>query len=566
MLHPAHRVVCALLTVAGATLAQTATPAPTPTVLIETVGPDGWRVRLGPTNLGSMLESERGRALWQPGTAMLFAGWQQLLGGDAAAFAASRQRWLDYAGSVRLAIWHQPERPNGNETWLAGLVFGGDGRTDLDALAGDLRRALDHNQPSAEWSERDLAGTTVSVGTAGDESVAGPIRDGDRVLLAYADTGDVAEAVQRIRAVAASLPEKTPPVAPALAVRVDVAAIVDAHFAAEGNRSERDGMQAAGFLSLADATLQIATAGPHVMIEVAQTFRSDDRGVFAALFPAASSIATTAKFAPTTAGAWKAGRFDARAFYETIEHVIATMQEQEPAKVRAEAKEELGIDPVDDLFAHLTDEVILITSPIEDYDELESTGWSLAFRLRDAAAFERGLLAAIEKAKPFLNRAETEQHGDVALYRYGSMFAHDLWLAVGHGVFAIGGGGSGKDMLVGMLDRAKAVAATPADDAAAAKLPAGFEHVQRHLPKGCTGVAFGDIASVAAMPGDLWLDVLDELLPRRVLAPLRGAPADDASDGASGEAFAALLREHHLDAARSASGYAARRWAWRLFW
>ncbi len=35
----------------------------------DTVGPDGWRIRFAPTNLGSLLESEQGRALWQPGNA-----------------------------------------------------------------------------------------------------------------------------------------------------------------------------------------------------------------------------------------------------------------------------------------------------------------------------------------------------------------------------------------------------------------------------------------------------------------------------------------------------------------
>ena len=66
--------------------AQTATATAPPHIVIETVGPDGWRARLGPTNVASMLASEEGRAIWQPTLAPLLGMWRMTVG-DEEAFA-----------------------------------------------------------------------------------------------------------------------------------------------------------------------------------------------------------------------------------------------------------------------------------------------------------------------------------------------------------------------------------------------------------------------------------------------------------------------------------------------
>src|SRR5262252_5939953 len=117
-------------------------PAPAPVYELTVVGPAGWRLRFAPTNVGSLLESETGHAMWQPVVAQLDAFVQSAFG-DAAAYAAARQRLLDYAGEVHLLMWFNqrgetdpPDPPEG------GLVFGPDGKTDLDKLAAELKLAM----------------------------------------------------------------------------------------------------------------------------------------------------------------------------------------------------------------------------------------------------------------------------------------------------------------------------------------------------------------------------------------------------------------------------------------
>ena len=82
-----------------------AAAAPAPLVQIDTVGPAGWRLRLAPTNLGSLLASEAGQNLWQPLLLPLEQRWRQLVGGGEPEFAAMRRRLLDYGGRVQLLFW-----------------------------------------------------------------------------------------------------------------------------------------------------------------------------------------------------------------------------------------------------------------------------------------------------------------------------------------------------------------------------------------------------------------------------------------------------------------------------
>ena len=95
--------------------------AATPHVLIDTVGPDGWRSRFGPTNLGSMLESEQGRELWEPALAPYFAIWQELAGDDAG-YSASRTRLLGYGGRIRMGLWFDSDRMRRASEPAAGIA------------------------------------------------------------------------------------------------------------------------------------------------------------------------------------------------------------------------------------------------------------------------------------------------------------------------------------------------------------------------------------------------------------------------------------------------------------
>jgi hypothetical protein len=70
MFHSLIRCLAPAVLAAGLT-AQTVPPAaaaplPAPHVRVTALGPQGWRLRLGPTNLGVLLDGEPARALWRP--------------------------------------------------------------------------------------------------------------------------------------------------------------------------------------------------------------------------------------------------------------------------------------------------------------------------------------------------------------------------------------------------------------------------------------------------------------------------------------------------------------------
>jgi hypothetical protein len=264
---------------------------------------------------------------------------------------------------------------------------------------------------------------------------------------------------------------------------------------------------------------------------------------------------------PAGPGSWKVGHFDFLALYLTIEKALATVN-QTANEVRADAKKELGVDIVDDLLAHLTDDVLLITSPVVQIERPEDFTWTLAIRLRDEEAFGKNLLTAIAKGKPFIQREATQKIGDVEIHRYGSMFGYDVLMGVGKGAFVLAGGREAEAQITALLEALKTM---PTAVDPAAKNP-GFEDLQRHLPPGCNGLAVGDIGSIVAIPGRLWLEILGELTPNRLLRGLPGLPSDEDDDPEQRDAVIELLKQHGLATLRSATGYAERTWRWRLFW
>ncbi|HEX6810752.1 MAG TPA: hypothetical protein VF384_03930 [Planctomycetota bacterium] len=535
---------------------QTEVPVAAPHAVLETVGPDGWRVRFGPTNLGSLLESEKGRALWQRGVMPLLAFWQQMLGDDAA-FAASKARVLGYGGRIRAAFWFEEDRFRRDELTHVAFVLEGDGRTDLGEMAKDLR-LLQTRLAGGEWAETDVGGAKLELCTKGDGVMTAPLTESGCLLVSISTGQRFANALPAARAFAAKASGKPPPPnSPALRLQVDLPAIV-ALSAKGAGANDAAAMRQWGLSSLGNCELTLGTAGPHVQMELAQEFLADaERGAFAALLPATAGIPALRHCVPAGPGSWKVGHFDFLALYLSIEKALATIN-QTAKDMRAEIRKELGVDIVDDLLAHLTDDVLLILSPSAQIDRPEDVTWTLAVRVRDEAAFGKGLTTMMAKGKPYLTREATQKIGEVEVHRYGTMFGYDVMMCVGNGVFAIAGGRDAEQQVTAMLNAAKSMPAAP-DAAAAAKNPA-FDDLQRHLPPGCNGLAIGDIGSVIALPARLWFGLLDEF------TGLPGFDPDAEDDPEQREAALALLREHRLATLRSATGFTERTWRWRLFW
>lgn len=536
--------------------AQTAAPATAPHILIDSVGPDGWRMRLGPTNLGGLLESEKGRALWEPRVMPMLGMWQQLVG-DEAVFEAARARLLGYGGRIRIGVWLPTDAGNRNSPANhVAIVLEGDGRTNLTTLAGDLRN-LQSKMVPGEWQERDVAGVKRTVRTEGTNVMCEPMLEGDHLMIAMAADDDIAGAMLRAQAMAATSTGKPPaPNTPALRVQFDFASLVAMAFATS-NASDQVWMRAFGLPSLGNGTFAISTAGPHVQVEVSQQFTSDDRGLFGAFFPATAAVPSLLQAIPTGKESWKVGHLDLNTLYTVIEKAVVESEKTTAEEWRAEIAKEIGVDLQRDLLAHLTDDVLLTGTIPEGI--AKDTTWSLTFRLRDTTAFDKSLQTMLPKAKPFLSREAEEKHGDIPVYRYGGVLGYDLWLSIGNGVCVVAGGRDAEELVGTVLDRAKALLAAPAAAAAATVMPKGFEALQRFVPPGLNGLGRGDVGSVVALPSDLWFEVLRMVLP----LPRLGGEGPDADQQ---EEILAMLRQHNLDVLRTATGYAERTWRWRMYW
>ena len=546
-----------LLSSALALPAQTATPVAAPHLLIDTVGPDGWRSRLGPTNLGSLLASEQGQGLWQPRVLPLFGYWRQLFGTEAE-YETARTRLLGYQGRVQLAVWFDGSDGPFDQQGVVSmaLVLDGDGSTDLTALAKDLT-AVQRQALPGEWGERELGGVKVALVSQGSDVVTAPFASGSSVLVCAGSDARLAATLAAARALAG--PAKAPaPNTPALRLSIDLPNIIKMAAAAEaGNDWEQ--LRSLGFDSLGVLQMSVATAGPHVLAEVAQAFTSDERGIFAAFCPAATGVPELRRLTAPR-GSWRVGHFDLRALYSSLLPVVASWMGNSTAELKAEMKRETGIDLDTDLLAHMTTSVALAIEPITELEEPDDASWTLVWQLGDEKAFARGLDTLIASSKPLLSREATETKDGIELHRYGNMFGYDLWLAVGHGHWVIAGGSDAEALLSKALQQCKPGSGAAAPAPAASDREANeFAALQRFLPAGVHGLGRAELDAFVALPMELWWFLLGRLSPLPV-----DSPGEDSEEtrGARRE----LLRSHGLGTVRTATGYAERTWRWRLFW
>lgn len=523
-----------------------------PQVLLDTVGPDGWRVRLGPTNLGSMLESERGRALWQPRLQPLLGAWEQLVGSEAE-FAASRTRMLNYGGRIRVGLWFDAEDRRGAPPACIAVALGPDGRSDLAAIAKDLRRTLYEALPG-EWAELELDDTPLTVRRQEDLSVTAPRLEGDSVLIAASRENDLPKALQRARSLAKAATVRLAPNSPAARLEIDFATLV-AVAMANAESDSQTWMKATGLQTLDVATMSLSTAGPRVMFEYELKFTDDERGLFSALMPATKTVPTLLPARPE-AGSWVTGHLDFGKFYQVMFDGIVASGEKTAKGLRAENRQELGIDFDTDLLAHMTDEVMLwVPESGRFLDTLFSRPWVFSVRLRDQEAFRKGLFTMLPNVEPFFRHRDTGMHGEVEVHRYGN----EMWLAVGRGVFVFASGKNAEQKLGTVLDGCKELPATLPPDQA---LPADFAELERYLPPGYHGCAVGDAKMALGIPDEL----MGVMALFRDVPDLSAIPLDLSLDRDERKALEDLLREHELHIARGTTGYADRTWRWRTFW
>jgi hypothetical protein len=544
---------------------QPQTP-PAPLLRIDTVGPAGWRMRFAPTNLGSLLESAAGRKVWQPALAPFERHWRALAGVGDSEFAAARKRVLDHAGAVQLSVWIEPTAGGGRQPAVyAGCIVAGDGDTDLDALARDLRTLLARLEPGAEFTPQTIDERQVAVLRNAREQLTAPQRDGDRLLIAYASGGELGTALQRARGSTADPPA---PTTPALKLSIDLVQAI-ALARPEWDADDARGAREIGLDSLGTFVFTLGTAGPHVLAELALAFRAGERGVFGAFFPERAGLPRLLVIAKDET-TWKAGQLDLAVLMRALISAVSAWSRNEPGEIRSQAKENLGIDLETDLFAHANGEVLLLGPPLGDgqqgvqpfvfemfdNDDADS-GPPLAFvlGLADEARFRAGFLAMLDR-QAFVRQRDSSIHDGIEIRRCSVSFFGSMYVAIGRGLFLWARGPNASARIAALLDAAKKV-----PDAKPTRA-GDFAILQRFAPEGLNGASVISLPAAFAhafvfdMLGEILPDVPDGLLPWR--ADAEGTP--------SLEEVLPLLRQHHLDRARTLTGHAAGRWTWRLFW
>ena len=529
--------------------AQTATATAPPHIVIETVGPDGWRARLGPTNVASMLASEEGRAIWQPTLAPLLGMWRMTVG-DEEAFAAASNRIFGYGGVVRIAA----QLEQGAAANVV-VMLEPDGRTDLNVLATDIKELVGKAIPG-EWTDLTIAGLPRAVRTMDGDAITAPVLQDGRLYLVAGQQATLGNGFAlATHLLARPLMITSPkPGSPALHVVLDMPALI----ALNGTDNEEARIsEALGLGQLQELTFSLRAAGPRVELDASMLMNGPTRGLVAALMPTTSGVSPLLQLLPSKTSAWKVGRFDCTALFDGIvDAIVSGRWGDSREEVIKDINKECGIDLRNDLLGNMTDELLVMGSPFQSFDSLDEATWLIAFRIKNEATFRTSFQTMMQQAKPMLSGSETVDVDGVELRRYGNMLNYNLWMAAGNGIFVIAAGRDAEEEASTALRAAKA---TKLD---ASKNPiAGFDDLQRFLPPGLNGVAQADIGSMVAIPTEWWIEAFNEYAMF-----LQGPQLDPETAEEHQERFHALLKAHNLLTMRSATGFAESRWHWRLFW
>lgn len=503
-----------------------------PVFEVTTVGPAGWRARLGPTNVGSLLASATGERLWQP----LVASLRTVLADNEAVDADLLAKWRDYQGQVWLAVWSDPfDRTSPT----VAIVLHGDGKSDLAALAKDTARVL---------------GTDLQA----PMRLCGPVMGDDRVGFYLTSAAEVDAALVTYQSFADRPRAPLPPTAPALAASLDLLQVVKPALNADGENA-RTFFAALGLPSLQRLGLAIRAAGPHVHVSTDLQFVEQPLGIFAGIFPPAKLLPNLLHLVPDDARLWRATRFDLATVAKAGLDAFAAYEGVPPAELRTRVRDDLGFDLEQDLLAHLGDEVhfaIVPEADASDDDEWQAdrVNWTLGWRLRDATAFAAGWQKLLDSAGPNVTNAATIDVDGAQAHRCGTIFLYDIWWSTAHGMLTLAGGRDAEALITQQLTRLK----QPPPEAP--KPPPAFANLQRHLPPGTYGLGSSNLYWLGLAPAGLFGLLADDLL---LLGPARHLFDDPELDR---DTLLDLLQVHHLDRTHLAVARLANTFSYHLFW
>lgn len=506
-------------------------PASAPPLLrVEALGPAAWRARFLPTNLGTMLVSTGGEALWRPIAAGLDAAWSNAAGEGA---KAARDRLLSFGGTVRVGIW---AAAGDSRRFHGALVIEDRDASVVAALAVDLAGGM---ALLPERTERRFGDETWVVAHGSDIACTVPrTTDGRAVVLFAERERDIERAHAHVRAWI-----EAPPVAVSapLRIAVDLAAAL----ALQGDLKSEPVAAPLGVWSLGELVFTLTSEGPHLRGDLELSFRGGERGLFAGFFPERAGVPQLGDLVPDRVTGWKVGRFDPSAIWRAAIRVVAAHEVVTEETVLADARTECnGVDLGTEVFARLGDEV-LATWHDEPTEAGSRVTLTLAMPVRESDAVRKALSGAIEGS----GMETWEDDGVWHAREPRNWLFPALHLAVGRGLVCAAIGDEGGASIDAIL--ARALTREPRSPAAervrAERTPAGFNGVTRMR-----------LDSLLRHHLEVVTELLGEVLP--VDVPSAESLADDAN------AWLPLLAEHELLEVEALTGCAKARWNLRVLW
>ncbi|MGK0301989.1 MAG: hypothetical protein ACI89X_002871 [Planctomycetota bacterium] len=503
-------------------------------------------MRLGVTNVAAMLDSEAGRKVWQPRLKPLLGMWQMMVG-DEEAFAAASNRIFSYGGTIRIAVFI-----NAAAAAHVAVMLEPDGRSDLKVIAADIKSLIERGVPG-EWRKETIGGKEYTLRGKLD-AVTAPVLENGRLYIVTGDTATIATGIGlTTHLLARPVTITTPkPTSPALRISIDMPSLL----ALDDDPDTVKIHEALGFSQMRELSFAVRAAGPRVELDISSSIEGAARGVVKAFAPPSQGVSGLAQLLPKKATAWKIGRFDGRAMFNGIVDAIAAGGwNNTREEVLEEVNEECGTDVDDQLLANLSDEMLVVGSPFQNFDSADEATWLVGFRTKDEAKFLASFKAMMQNMKWLLSGSETVDVDGVELRRYGNLLSYDLWMAAGNGMFVIAAGRDAEEEATAVLQKAKGQTF-----AVLTELPTSHKELERYLPPGLNGLAQADLSSVLAIPSEWWIDALNGV-------PFLFRPQVDPEEAEEQQQrLHKLLQSNNLGLVRSATGFADGRWHWRLFW
>lgn len=530
------------LALAPPATAQTETAAPA--IVLEIADAQAWRSRLGPTNVGALLDSEPGRALWTPLWEQALAAVTGPLGRDGEQLV---EALLAFDGTLRMGATLDERGPS-----LA-VVLEANDANDLAALAAKITTAQRYLLRGDARSV-ELGNGTWAVHRAGQGlSVSEPRVDEAQLTLLVAPEASLGTAASTAAALAAT-PHRTTgpdPQAPALHLHLDFARVLPfTELGHEKQLAERAGLHALGALDIA-----LAARGPRLATLVDLEFTAPLTGLVKGLMPTASEPLRFVGAPPAGATVWKVGRIDDEALVDGAIRLASNWVDGQRF-----AEDLLGSDYEDRLLAPFTGEFMFANlSPEADGAQgTEPDRWVWALRAEKAASSLADGLEAMYRSSSWIRHWTGDEPREIegVTVRRFAQGSSAFWLAHRGSTLVLADDDFDEREVTAQVTSLEAAAVASADSLA---LAPSHRPIARNLPPGLTGAATLDIET--AFEG--LSDVLFLVLPDAGgFQGFYGGSLDD-------DALAALreLLEHHaLTRMQTGTGREDSTWRWRLFW